>query len=226
MADDSRERMEQTYRRYETEEYSAKWSPSIAGNQAILRERIALATRLAPKARDGDLIVDLGAGSSISFPGLFDDATILRADLLLHRLAQARSDEPDDQFVCANGTALPFADGTIAGVVVSTLFSSVQAQDAQNSIGAEVTRVLAAGGCVVWYDLRLPNPSNKMISALHLCDVRRIFPSLHVESSRSCTLVPPLARRLGKTTDKLYGPLARVPFLRSHLLVVLRKATR
>lgn len=221
--DDSRSQMEQTYRRYETETYSAKWSPSIAGNRAILKERVDLAMSIAPPAKPHEVIVDLGAGSSISFPGLFAGAAVLQTDLLLHRLVQARAESSEGMLVCANGAALPYADQSVAGFVVSTLFSSVQAQDVQEAIGREVVRVLVHEGFVLWYDLRLPNPSNKMITALKLGDIRRIFPDLRVESSRSCTLVPPLARRLGRATGTFYRPLARVRFLRSHLLVVLRK---
>ena len=221
--EDPRARMEQTYRRYETETYSAKWSPLIAGNRAILKERIDLATSLAPAAGIGDMVVDLGAGSSISFPGLFAGAAVSQTDLLFHRLVQARQESPESMLVCANGAALPYADKSAAGFVVSTLFSSVRGRDMQEAIGKEVVRVLVDDGFVLWYDLRLPNPSNKMISALKLGDIRRIFPGLRVESSRSCTLIPPLARRLGRTTGTFYRSLARVPFLRSHLLVVLRK---
>jgi hypothetical protein len=42
-------------------------------------------------------------------------------------------------------------------------------------------------------------------------------------SSRPITLLPPLARRLGRTTPRLYQALARLPSLRSHRLMEWRR---
>jgi len=215
--------MERTYRRYESPEYSARWSSLNAGNRRILEERVALARSSCPSVGPGAVVIDLGAGSTVSFPGLHDDSTILRTDLLLHRLVHGHNEAADGLFVCADGAALPYRDASASVVVASTLFSSVVNRAVQEHIGGEVTRVLKSGGFVLWYDMRLPNPGNKKIVSVRLNDMRRIFPTLVVDVARSCTVLPPLTRRLGGATGRLYGPLARIPPVRSHLLAVLRK---
>jgi hypothetical protein len=85
---------------------------------------------------------------------------------------------------------------------------------AQN-VARSMSRVLRPGGAVVWYDLRYPNPSNHHLRSVTKRQIRRLFPSAPL-ALESTTVLPPLARRLGRINDRAYPLLASVPALRSH----------
>jgi ubiquinone/menaquinone biosynthesis C-methylase UbiE len=88
----------------------------------------------------------------------------------------------------------------------------------------EAARVVRPGGVVLWYDLRLPNPANHAIRPIGRARLRALFPGF-AGRVRSLTVVPPLARRLGRVTRPAYRALAAVPFLRSHLFAELEKGS-
>jgi SAM-dependent methyltransferase len=85
----------------------------------------------------------------------------------------------------------------------------------------EIGRVLRPGGWLIWFDLRYDNPSNPAVHGIDRRRLGRLFPRW-AEEIRSCTVLPPLARRLGPTTPVLYPLLEAVPLLRSHLIGRLR----
>ena len=60
-------------------------------------------------------------------------------------------------------------------------------------LAAELARVLAPGGAIVWYDMFRDNPRNKNVTGIGRSRIRELFPSLQVHT-RSITLAPPLAR--------------------------------
>lgn len=201
------------------------------GNAAILRERDRGFTRALQGAFGARLasvrVVDAGCGRGELLGWLqargVDPACLHGIDLLEDRIAAARRLHPDFDLRCGDARRLPFEDSSIDLVVCSTLFSSVLEEEVATAIAAEIRRVLAPGGCVLWYDVRMPNPGNPNTLAMTRARIRRRFPDLRDEL-RSATLFPPLARRLGPLAGALYRPLAAVPFFRSHYLGVLRHA--
>jgi hypothetical protein len=58
---------------------------------------------------------------------------------------EARTAHPDPNFVEANGERI---------VLAFTVFSSILDQSIGKRIATEITRVLATGGVIVWYDVR------------------------------------------------------------------------
>ena len=107
-------------------------------------------------------------------------------------------------------------------VVTSTLFSSLLSAPLEQDVASEVARVLRVGGWLIWYDLRIGNPADAAVHGLGPRAVRKLFPGWKLEM-RAMTLLPPVARRLGSLTSALYGPLERVPMLRSHLVARLQR---
>jgi hypothetical protein len=103
-----------------------------------------------------------------------------------------------------------------------TLFSSIFDPTMASTVAAEITRVLKPGGAVLWYDFRYDNPSNRDVHGVTARDVHALFPNLKGDLL-SLTVVPPLARRLGRLTSVAYPSLALLPPLRSHLLGLLSK---
>ena len=85
------------------------------------------------------------------------------------------------------------------------------------------SRVLAPGGGVLWYDLRMNSPLNKHVRGrIQETRFSGCLPASAL-TLEAISLIPPLARRLGVLTDRLYAPLGSLPFLRTHLLGLLTK---
>ena len=80
----------------------------------------------------------------------------------------------------------------------------------------------APGGVVAVYDSRLPNPRNADVRAVRRRELEAGFAGWNV-SVRRLTLLPPLSRRLGRTTPFAYPALCRIPALRTRLLVVAER---
>jgi hypothetical protein len=88
-------------------------------------------------------------------------------------------------------------------------------------IGRELVRITRPGGLIFVYDMRYPNPWNKDVRRITKAAIRRWFPGCRLRT-RTLTLLPQLARPIGRRAGFLYGPLAAVPPLRSHALYVLQ----
>ena len=121
-----------------------------------------------------------------------------------------------------DATALPWASNHFRLVVASTVFTSILEARVRRLIADEITRVLAPGGALLWYDFSVNNPSNPHVRAVTREEVRQLFPLLR-GSIRSVTLAPPLARLVAPRSWVLATVLEAVPFLRTHLLAVLVK---
>lgn len=138
-------------------------------------------------------------------------------DLLFDRLVHARRSGWD--VAQADGRRLPFPDATFDVVVTFTVFSSILDPTSRAELAAEIRRVLAPGGAVLWYDMRFPSP-NRSVRPLSREQVAGLFPGMRADLT-SATLLPPLARRLSEADHHLYPWLSRLPALRSHLFGVI-----
>lgn len=205
------------------------WSTGNPGNRAILaergrrlRERLQAHGLLGPDRR----VLDIGCGRGELLGQLRDwgiGATGLSGiDLLEDRVEQARSTHPDLDIRLGDATRLPYADASHHAVCLFTVMSSILDPDLRAAVAAEVRRVLRPGGKVVWYDLRRDNPRNPHVRGIGEGTLAELFSGFDADVD-SVTLVPPLARRLGPATGPLYPVLARVPWLRTHLLGILTK---
>jgi ubiquinone/menaquinone biosynthesis C-methylase UbiE len=146
-------------------------------------------------------------------------------DLLLHRIQCARRAFPAIDFRVGNGMALEFEDDSFDLVLCYTLFSSILDRAVAARVAAEIERVLKVGGAIVWYDLRYPNPGNRNVRAMPAAEVVLTFRTLQA-SLRTVTLIPPLARCLGRMAPVAYPALARISALRSHVIGLLVKQPR
>jgi hypothetical protein len=73
---------------------------------------------------------------------------------------------------------------------------------------------------VLWYDFRYDNPRNPNVRGITKRHVEALFPGFYM-CLHTITLLPPLARRLGRLTPVLYPVLIAIPPLRTHYLGVL-----
>jgi len=139
-----------------------------------------------------------------------------RAMVASHQLPQA-------DLRVGDASHLPWADKSFDLVVISTVLSSVLDQNMRRAVAGETVRVLCDGGVLLWYDMRRNNPWNSDIRKVTEHELRSLFPQLSGQVY-SLTLVPQIARALAPFSIALTFVLARVPFLRTHLMAVLRKA--
>jgi ubiquinone/menaquinone biosynthesis C-methylase UbiE len=171
-------------------------------------------------------ILDIGCGTGDELARLVaGGATAGRChgiDLLPDRVAVARERIPDADVREGDARELPFGNATMDVVVLKVVLSSVLSPAVTARIAAEVDRVLRPGGVVLWYDNRLFNPFNPEVRGVSRRELARLFPG-YAARLRTVTVVPPLARRLGRATDRLYGLLRRVSALRVRNAGVLVK---
>jgi SAM-dependent methyltransferase len=214
-AEDAAARLRDAYRRRGPVE------ANLAGNRgqaAIVRERDSVVVELLgssdPPVR---ALLDLGCGDGAVLGMLADALHLDRAvgvDLLPERVERARAARPHLDIRVADGTALPFPDGSFDAVLAMTVFSSVPAS-MREALAREIARVVRPGGCFAWYDMRRRNPANPDVSPFRAADVARLLPGWPIRR-RSLTLAPPIARRLGRLSPIAYPLLSAVPVLRTH----------
>jgi SAM-dependent methyltransferase len=206
-----------------------RWSPANAGTRATVAERQRVLGELfaasgRPLADARILEVGCGTGEVLAgFEALGASASHLcGVDLLPDLVATARARHPRLRFEVGNAERLDFPSAAFDFVALFTVLTSILDAGMARRLASEVDRVLAPGGAVVWYDFRFDNPWNRHVRGVGRRTIGGLFPgyAMHV---RSVTVLPPLARRLGRTTTWTYPALARLPLLRTHYLGLLRK---
>jgi len=224
-------RLNAVYREYSDRKLaSSKWSPANRGNQVIVEERDRILGQMLNNSGFGPLgryrILDIGCGAGGVLANLqkwgAQPENLVGVDLLAERIQMARERFPQISFYQANAEALPFADGAFDLALIFTAFSSILSEKMQMNVAAQARRILRSGGAIVLYDFRFNSPFNRNVRGVGRSLIRRLFPDF-ICQLRSLTFAPPVARRLGMFTDRLYPLLARIPFLRTHYLGLLIK---
>lgn len=224
-----RARLERVYGGY-GDATAGRWTETNPGNRAILAERLANAAALimrsgrVPTERHRVLDVGCGTGGDLVHLNELLGGARLRAGIDLRLTAlQAGAARPDLARILASATSLPFARASIDLVLVSTVFSSMLDQDIREHAAAEVERVLAPDGAVLWYDMRVSNRRNGAVRRVSRRELATLFEGFRLTSRRS-TVVPGLARRLPPSfAGSLYYVLARMPLLKTHWSVLLER---
>ena len=124
--------------------------------------------------------------------------------------------------VCASATALPHPDSSFDLILAFTLFSSILDDRIAGGVAREIGRVLRPGGALVWYDVRVSNPHNPAVRGMPRRRLLALFPGWRA-TLRPITLLPPVARRLGRLTGVAYPALAALPPLRTHWAGLLER---
>lgn len=166
-------------------------------------------------------VLDLGSGDGrlarVAHDAGLPIGSWVGVDLDPEAAAAASAAMPWASFLAGSADALPFDAASFHVVVASTLFSSLPSVELEQSVAAEVARVLAPGGWLVWYDLRYHNPANRAVHGINAAHISSLFPGWNGKL-RATTLLPPVARRLGPLTKWLYAPLETIAPFRSHLI--------
>jgi ubiquinone/menaquinone biosynthesis C-methylase UbiE len=171
-------------------------------------------------------ILDVGCGRGDTLRQLLEYGAepelLTGIDLLDENVKQARRRSPHLQVICGSASRLPFPDSSFDLVLQFTLFTSILNDEVKHAIAAEMTRVLAPGGRILWYDFSFNNPKNPDVRGIGKREIQALFPGLEMKTRR-ITLAPPLGRIVAPFSIVLYYLLSRVRPLCTHLLCLLRK---
>jgi ubiquinone/menaquinone biosynthesis C-methylase UbiE len=129
---------------------------------------------------------------------------------------------PLADFRVGDASNLPWESNRFRLVVASTLFTSLLDQNVRQQAAGEITRVLADGGALLWYDFAVNSPRNPAVRKVSRRELQELFPGLTGEIW-SVTLAPPLARLIAPRSWALATLMEAIPLLRTHLLAVLVK---
>jgi ubiquinone/menaquinone biosynthesis C-methylase UbiE len=225
--EDEQRRVAETYRRYASSRRRRRtWAGENPGNVAIRKELIEATLVLAgAELCRAQHILDVGCGSGwwleqlAASPDI--DAGLHGVDILPDRIKVAQERLPEASLSLGDARELPYGPGRFDVVTMFTVLSSLAgAHDARRAL-REAGRVLSPGGVIIVWEPRIPNPLSPQTILIRERLLRTALPTFAAET-RTLTLVPSLARRLGDRTGTLYRLLVRMPALRTHRLAVLR----
>jgi ubiquinone/menaquinone biosynthesis C-methylase UbiE len=221
---DERERVGEVYRGYGASAAKQRaWSAENPGNLAIRAELAGAVFGLAgSRLRRAERILDVGCGSGWWLERLSADpqvsASLEGIELLAERQAGASRRVPEATILVGDARRLPYGNRQFDAVTMFTVLSSLPSiTDALVGFG-EALRVVRPPGVVVVWEPRLPNPLNRHTLWITGGMLREAAGPNRV-TVRTTTVLPFVARRLGRRTERLYPRLARVTALRSHRLV-------
>jgi ubiquinone/menaquinone biosynthesis C-methylase UbiE len=199
------------------------WSAENPGNVAIRAELVNAVFDLAARELlSAQKILDIGCGSGWWLERLAGEhrisARLHGLELLPERAAAARTRVPAAAIATGDARALPYEDQSFDVVTLFTVLSSLSAREDVQTALHEARRVLAPGGALLLWEPRVRNPLNPNTILVSHGLLKRGLGGMRT-SIRTTTVLPPLARRLGRRTEQLYPLLARIPPLCTHRLV-------
>jgi len=225
------DRLRKVYREYAVRGFGqSKWSLANRGNQAV-RDECQIKIREALRKSgffplENRRILDVGCGTGERLAAFADwgarPDNLFGVDLIPDRIQAGRQNHPRITFRLANAEALPFPNGTFDLVTVFTVFTSILDRRMAANVCSEINRVLLCGGAIIWYDFRMRSPLNRHVRGISRSQIQNMFTGFKI-NLEPISLLPPLARRLGRLTRLLYPPLSSLPFLRCHYLGMLTK---
>jgi SAM-dependent methyltransferase len=221
-----RDRLAEVYRGYREDPGRRRaWAADNPGNVAIRAEVAGWLERVAGAAIDGERpILDAGCGTGYWLQWLAGRGVapgrLHGVDVLADRAAAAAERVPGADVTCADVRGLTRdRDDGFGLVLLFTVLSSQATRPAMLETLRAAARLTAPGGVVVVWDVRvaLPWRSTKAVPRAVLCQGLGATTEI-----ASATVLPPLARRLGRRTETAYPRLRRLPALRTHWLAWAR----
>ena len=225
------DRIRKAYRNYSQIGITQKkWTSTNPGNQIIWQEcknkmkEILEAHGFFPLTHHR--ILDIGCGSGRVLETFrqwgASPNNLYGVDLRNKCIEKSKREFPEFTFLVGNAERLNFKDHTFDLVLLFTVFSSILDNRMAFNIAKEINRILITNGAIIWYDFRFNNPINLNVRKMTKKNIQSFFPNFNNYSFK-ITVLPPLARRLGRYTHLLYPKLAAVPFLLTHYLSILKK---
>ncbi len=201
----------------------------LTGNLLMVQERERFLTKLLRKSGWENLselrAFEAGCSTGYNLRQLVQWGArpehIAGIDLNPEAVEYCRSRSREVRVHLGSADAISEPTGTFDISLAFTLFSSVPDDAVAAGIGGELLRITRPGGLILVYDMRRKSPRNPNVHPISKQDLRRWFPGCRM-LSRSITLAPPVARRVGSVAPWFYGPLAAIPPLRTHTMTIVR----
>lgn len=224
------ERIRQEYTRRDREVPPDRYAPYrpeiLLERTEVERVALKLLGAAGQLPLDAKKLLDVGCGSGywsrrmIMWGARPENLTGI--DLRPEVLDVAAALNPNIRFLAGSADRMPFDDGAFDLVSQFVVFSSIKDPAVRAASAAEMWRVLAPGGAILWYDMRYGNPKNRRVTAMGVKEIRRLFPHGRTRT-RTVVLVPPISRRLAPLSLPLCRVLACCPPLRGHRIAVITK---
>ena len=223
------DRIRAVYQRYDTQErWLRKRDPANPGFSQLQEERWRKIAEIIGAGLRGISplrVADIGCGKGgdlAHIAELLPEAELFGVDLSEERVKAARLAVPTAALWVQDVDTLPFPDGSVQLVVLSTVLSSILDPGTRRQVAAEAYRIIGDDGMLLIYDIRLPSPANPNVCRIGKRELRALLPTARIRSY-PITLLPPVARSLCRRWPGLYQPLARIRPLRSHYLSVVTR---
>jgi ubiquinone/menaquinone biosynthesis C-methylase UbiE len=180
---------------------------------------------IAPVSNKKLLEIGCGTGNNIlTFLKLgFQPENIFANELLENRYTEAKKKLPQAiQIIPGNALDIEFPNNEFDIVFQSMVFSSILDDQFKLKLAQKIFNLTKSGGGVLWYDFIYNNPQNKDVMGIRFQEIKKLFPN-SVMIKQKITLAPPLARFVTRVHPKLYYVFNSFFFLRTHLLVWIKK---
>ena len=222
------DRMVDAYGRRQAATPTSAWAELVRGERE--RHYLQAISSMTSKRVDELDLVELGCGAGGELERMIglglDPARLSGVDLLPDRVDAARKHLPAEvRLEAGDATDTGFDSESCDVVFLSTVFTSILDDEVQERFAREAWRLVRPGGIVLWYDFVVDNPRNPDVRGVPVPRIRALFPEADA-TFQSATLLPPLGRavaRLGMLGSLAYKTLSCLPFLRTHVVGVLRK---
>jgi ubiquinone/menaquinone biosynthesis C-methylase UbiE len=133
------------------------------------------------------------------------------------RVARTQRRLRDADIRQGDGVTLPWPDESFDLVLQSTVFTSILDPELRRRVAAEMARVVAPAGFILWYDFFRDNPRNPDVRSVRSAEVRSLFPGFRCDCKR-VTLAPPVSRRLAPISWTAAYVLEAARVLNTHYL--------
>jgi len=176
---------------------------------------------------DGRSVLDIGCGDG-TWLMVFRDlgaSKLAGIELRAKPCISASRNVPGAEVVCRSAHRLPWPDAHFDVVSQFVVFTSVLDLKLKQRIAAEMLRVVKPSGVILWFDFRVNNPRNRQVRGIGRSEITALFPHSDIRLS-SLILAPPLASMLVPRFPRLAYALARLPFLRTHYLGLIKPLER
>lgn len=189
--------------------------------QSREREVLALLRRKGIDNLHNTRLLDVGSGYGIELSRWISHGcqpeNCTGIDLLHERIEAARRTLPTGvKIQQGDATSMPYASNSFDIVCQYTLFATILDNTIRKKIAAEMLRVLAPGGLIIWYDFWWPRKRHH-VRGISLGETKRYFPNCRYDC-RALTLHPKLSYRVTPRSWLLASLLEKM-HLCSHWLV-------
>jgi len=171
-------------------------------------------------------ILDVGCGNGAILSLFLKEGALPEnlygIDLLPERIQEAKRLYPDVCFTCGNAEKLLYPDKFFNIITQSTMFTSILDMNMKKGISKEMLRVLKPDGIIIWHDYRFDNPFNPDVKGVGKTEIEQLFPDCQFDF-KLINLNPFIARPLSRLSWGLCEVLEKVPILRTHWLVTIKK---